>query len=192
MTEKKDKEKEKEKEEDLSEETGDEAASQENTEERSLQELQQELTEVNDKYVRLYADYENFKRIAERNKQELLKYANEGIMEDLLTVIDHLELALKHSSDESSSQSLSEGVKLTLKELKTVLEKHGLTEIEALNQAFDPSVHHAISQAETDEVEENTVVKELRKGYMLKDRVLRASLVEVSKKPSEAVEAEQE
>ncbi len=177
MTEKKDK--------DLTEEAEDNNAAEENTEEKSVQELQEELAASNDKYIRLYADYENFKRIAERNKQELLKYANEGIMEDLLTVIDHLELALQHSSDESSSQSLSEGVELTLKELKTVLNKHGLTDIEAVNQPFDPSVHHAISQVETDEVEDNTVVTELRKGYMLKERVLRAPMVEVSRKPSE-------
>jgi molecular chaperone GrpE len=169
----------------LSEEPQDEAVIEESTEENSTQDLQQELTEANDKYVRLYADYENFKRIAERNKQELLKYANEGIMEDLLSVIDHLELALQHSSDESNSQSLSEGVELTLRELKTVLEKHGLTNIEAVNKLFDPSVHHAISQVETDEVEENTVVTELRKGYMLKERVLRAPMVEVSKKPAQ-------
>lgn len=162
----------------------------EEAEEKSVQKLQDELVEYKDKYIRLYADYENFKKIAERNKQELFKYANEGIMEDLLTVIDHLELALQHSYDESNSQSLSEGVELTLKELKTVLEKHGLTDIEAMDKSFDPSVHHAISQAETDEVDENIVIKELRKGYMLKNRVLRASLVEVSKKPSVLEETE--
>ncbi|MBI4826262.1 MAG: nucleotide exchange factor GrpE [Nitrospirae bacterium] len=158
----------------------------EGSEEKSIQKLEESLAESNDKYIRLYADFENYKRIAERNRQEFLKYANEGIIEDLLSVIDHLELALQHSSDEQNSQSLSKGVELTLKDFKSILEKYGLTSIEAKDKPFDPSVHHAISQIETDEVEENIVAKEHRRGYMLKDRLLRASLVEVSKKPSQA------
>lgn len=160
------------------------------SEDNSIQKLEGSLVELNDKYIRLYADFENYKRIAERNRQEFLKYANEGIMEDLLSVIDHLELALQHSSDEINSQSLSKGVELTLKDLKSVLEKYGLTSIEAKDKPFDPSVHHAISQTETDQVDANKVVKEHRKGYMLKDRLLRASLVEVSKKPSQTKETE--
>lgn len=161
-----------------------EISHKEGSEEKSLEILKESLAELNDKYIRLYADFENFKKIAERNKQELLKYSNVGIMEDLLSVMDHLELALQHSADKINSQSLSEGVELTLKELKNILKKHGLTDIESKGVPFDPSVHHAISQIESDEVEANTVVMELRKGYMLKDRVLRASLVEVSKKPA--------
>jgi molecular chaperone GrpE len=102
-------------------------------------------------------------------------------MKDLLTVIDHLELALQHSSSKEVSNSLAEGVELTLKELKTVLEKNGLISIDALGKPFDPSVHHAMSQVESD-AEENTVVSEFRKGYMFKDRVVRAALVGVAKK----------
>lgn len=166
------------------------APQKEGAEEKSIQELEESITELNDKYIRLYADFENYKKIAERNRQEFIKYANEGIIEDLLSVVDHLELALQHSSDGENSQSLSKGVELTLKDLKTVLEKYGLTSIEATGKPFDPAVHHAIAQTETAEVEENNVVKEHRKGYMLKDRLLRASLVEVSKKPSKANDTE--
>ncbi len=159
---------------------------------KKVEELEKALKEANDKYIRLYADFENYKKIEARNKEELLKYANEGLMSDILTVIDHLELALQHSADNKSSDSLAEGVKLTLKELKTVLEKHGLTTIDALGKSFDPSVHHAMSQIESEDTDENTVVKEFRKGYMLKDRVLRASLVGVSRKPSGAGKPESE
>ena len=106
-------------------------------------------------------------------------------MTKILTVIDHLELALEHSAESTARESLAEGVKLTLKELKSALEKHGLTNIEALGKPFDPSLHHAMSQIETDEADENTVVKEFRKGYMLKDRVIRAPLVGVAKKQSQ-------
>jgi molecular chaperone GrpE len=148
------------------------------------EDLNQLLDDANDKYVRLYADFVNYKKIADRNKEELLKYANEEIITDILTVIDHLELALHHSSEGETSSSLAEGVNLTLKELKNVLEKHGLVTIDALGKSFDPVVHHAMSQVESEDTEENTIVKEFRKGYMLKERVLRAAMVGVSAKPA--------
>lgn len=155
-----------------------------NNEIETIESLRKSLSEINDKYVRLYAEFENYKKIAARTKEEQLKYANENLMKDLLTVIDHLELALQHSSNSKVADSLAEGVELTLKELKTVLEKHGMTDIEALGTPFDPSVHHAIAQVETEDKEDNIVVKEFRKGYMFKERVSRAALVGVSKKPS--------
>ncbi len=151
----------------------------------NVEELQKSLEEANDKYIRLYADFDNFKRISAKNKEELLKYANTDLMSEILTVIDHLELALQHTNSAESSESLAEGVKLTLKELITALEKHGMVTIEALGKPFDPVIHHAMSQIETEEAEENTVVKEFRKGYMLKERILRAPLVGVAKKQSQ-------
>lgn len=153
-------------------------------------ELKKSLDEANDKYVRLYADFENYKKIAARNKEELLKYANDDLISDVLTVIDHLELALQHTEETEGPNPLAEGVELTLKELKNILEKHGLVTIDALGKPFDPLVHHAMSQVETEEAEENTVAKEFRKGYMLKERVLRAAMVGVAKKPSGADSAE--
>lgn len=143
--------------------------------------LKKELAEFNNKYLRLYADFENFKRLSAKNREELIKYANEDLMQELLSVIDHLELALQHSENSAESSALAEGVNMTLKELKGTLEKFGLSGIEALGKPFDPFVHHAMSQEETGEYEENTVVKEFRKGYMYKDRVLRAALAGVSK-----------
>ena len=151
----------------------------------NIEELKKSLEEANDKYIRLYADFENYRKVTARNKEELLKYANEDLMTDILTVIDHLELALQHSSGSETSNSLAEGVELTLKELKSVLEKHGLITIDALGKPFDPSVHHAMSRIESEDADENTVVKEFRKGYMLRDRVLRAALVGVAKKPDQ-------
>lgn len=152
------------------------------------EELKKTLKEANDKYVRLYADFENYKKISARNREELLKYANEELLTDVITVIDHLELALQHAAEDKGPNPLAEGVELTLKELRNVLEKHGLVTIETVGKPFDPAVHHAMSQVETEEAGENTVVKEFRKGYMLKERVLRAAMVGVAKKPSEADE----
>jgi len=150
----------------------------------SIDTLKKSLNEAADKYIRLYADFENYRKVAARNKEESLKYANEELLTDFLTVIDHLELALQHSEGSERSNALAEGVQLTLKELKGVLEKHGLVTIDAIGKPFDPFVHHAMSQIESKDAEENTVVKEFRKGYMLKDRVIRATLVGVAKKPS--------
>ncbi len=167
------------------EEEGQEPSEEISAKPSEVEGLKKSLSELNDKYVRLYADFENYKKLAAKNKEELIKYSNETLMSDFLTVIDHLELALQHSQGNKASSPLSEGVELTLKELKSLLEKHGLVNIDALGKPFDPNVHHALSQIESEEKDENIVVTEFRKGYMLRDRVLRAALVGVSKKPSQ-------
>lgn len=144
--------------------------------------LATELRDAHDKYLRLYAEFENYKKRVSKDKEELLKYGNEKLVSELLPVIDHLEMALKHASNEVSS-GLVQGVDMTLKELKKTLQKFGLTEISADGKPFDPLVHHAMTQIERDDVDENTVVEEYRKGYMLNDKVIRAAMVAVSKKP---------
>jgi molecular chaperone GrpE len=144
--------------------------------------LTAELKEMNEKYLRLYAEFENYKKRVYKDKEELIKYGNESLLLELLPVIDNLELALKHASD-NVSEGLIQGVEITLKELQKTLEKFGLSEIESSGKPFDPLVHHAMNQVERDDVDEKTVVEELRKGYMLRDKVLRPSLVTVSKKP---------
>jgi molecular chaperone GrpE len=146
--------------------------------------LTEELEEMSEKYLRLYAEFDNYKKRVNKDKEELLKYGQESILYELLTVIDNLDLALKHASDEVST-GLIQGVEITYKELMKTLEKFGLTRVEAEGKTFDPSVHHAMSQVENGELEENIVVEEYRKGYMLKDKVLRPALVAVSKKPLE-------
>lgn len=146
--------------------------------------LTAELEEMSEKYMRLYAEFDNYKKRVNKDKEELLKYGQESILYELLTVIDNLDLALKHASDEVST-GLIQGVEITYKELMKTLEKFGLTRVEAEGKTFDPSVHHAMSQVENGELEENIVVEEYRKGYMLKDKVLRPALVAVSKKPLE-------
>ena len=162
-----------------------EAPIEETTEESAnIEALKESISELNDKYLRLYAEFENYKRFAARQKEDQLKYANESLLKDLLTVIDHLELALQHSSDDKVSDPLAKGVEMTLKELKTLMERYGLVNIDAIGKPFDPNIHHAMSQIEDDEVDENTVIEEFRKGYMLKERLLRAPLVGVSKKIS--------
>jgi len=151
--------------------------------------LTAELQEMNNKYLRLYAEFDNYKKRVNKDKEELVKYGNESLLYELLPVIDNLEMALVHASNNVSS-GLVQGVEITLKELQKILEKFGLIAIEANNKPFDPLVHHAMTQNERDDIDEKIVVEEFRKGYMLRDKVLRPSLVAVSKKPVKNQEKE--
>ncbi|MCX8033685.1 MAG: nucleotide exchange factor GrpE [Thermodesulfovibrio sp.] len=153
--------------------------------------LQKELTDQRDKYLRLYAEFENYKRMVQKEREELINYANEKLIKDLLPVIDNFELAVKHASGEESSkwlESMKTGVENTLKEFFRILEKYGVKPIDSVGQLFNPEVHHAVTTVETDDKEENMVVEELRKGYFYKDKLLREPLVVVSKRPKPSEE----
>jgi molecular chaperone GrpE len=159
----------------------------ENVEETTVDkkvQLSAELQEMNDKYIRLYAEFDNYRKRVNKDREELIKYANEGIIYQLLPVIDNLEMALKHSNDNTSS-GLVQGVENTLREFLRTLEKYGLTPIEAVNKPFDPSLHEAMCVIERKDIEDNLVVEEFRKGYIFKEKVLRPSLVSVSKRPKD-------
>ncbi len=157
----------------------------EKTPEEELQELRKELEEYKDKYIRLYAEFENYKKRVQKDRTELIKYGSEPLMIELLTVLDNLEMAISHANEQSSIESLLQGVELTLKEFKKILNKFGVKEIEALGKPFDPEYHHAMAQVERADVEDKTVVEEYRKGYTYNDKVIRPSLVAVSKKVSQ-------
>jgi molecular chaperone GrpE len=144
--------------------------------------LTAELQEINDKYLRLYAEFENYRKRVNKDKEELIRYGNESLLYELLPVIDNLEMALNHASD-NVSEGLVQGVEITLRELQKTLEKFGLSVIEANGKPFNPLLHHAMTQVERDDVDEKTVVEEFRKGYMFRDKVLRPSFVAVSKRP---------
>lgn len=154
---------------------------EEQTKEQLLTALEKELELQREKHLRLYAEFENFKKRAVRQREEALRGANEDLVRELLSSLDNLETALKHAAD--PTDGLAQGVEMTLRELKRTLEKFGLTSIEAMGQPFNPEFHHAIAQVERDDVPEMSVVEEFRAGYMFGGRVIRASLVAVSKKP---------
>ena len=170
------------------------AETQENAAPRDAREkleknLEEELGQEKDRYLRLYAEFDNYKKRVARDKEELIKYGNESLLYELLPVIDNLEMAMKHSSNDTSSASsatggggLAQGVEITLKEFLRVIDKFGLSPIDASGKMFDPSLHHAMTQVERDDIDENMVVEEFRKGYMFSEKVLRPSLVAVSKK----------
>lgn len=145
------------------------------------------VDELNDKYVRLYAEFDNYKKRVNRDKEELVRYGNESLLYELLPAIDNLELALKHASSENPT-GLIQGVEMTFKELQRTLEKFGLTRIEASGRPFDPAVHHAMSQVERSDMEDKMVVEEFRTGYRYREKVLRPSLVSVSTRPRQSDE----
>lgn len=153
--------------------------------EATATEPSEEDTKFKDLYMRKCADLENFKKRAEKERRDILRFGNEGLIREVLTVVDNLERALEHINDESmeddASDSLKEGVELTVKNLFAILTKFGLEEIKADGEQFDPTKHQAISHEESDEHESGAVVKELQRGYFLKERLLRPSLVIVAK-----------
>jgi molecular chaperone GrpE len=151
-------------------------------EEAAAAHAQQEIQDLNDKYLRLYAEFDNYRKRVSKEKEELVKFGNESLLYELLPVLDSLELALKHGSCDPNTGVL-QGVEITLKEFQRVLQKFGLTRIEAAGKSFDPSVHHAMVQVEREDLEEKMVAEEMRAGYLYRDKVLRPSLVAVSMKP---------
>ncbi len=150
----------------------------------AMERVQTELEEMKDKYVRLYAEFENYKKKVLRDKEELIRFSNESLVRELLAVVDSLEMALKHSAEggPKAVAALKAGVENTLREMHRILDKFGLKAIDALGRPFDPVFHHAMSQIEKNDVEANTVIEELRKGYIYREKVLRPSLVVVSRK----------
>lgn len=141
-----------------------------------------EADELNSRYLRLYADFDNYRKRVNKEKEDLVRYGNESLLYEILPAIDNLDLALKHASEEINS-GLVQGVEVTLKELQRTLEKFGLVRIEATGKPFDPAVHHAMSQVQRDDMEENMIAEEFRAGFKYRDKVLRPSLVAVSAKP---------
>jgi molecular chaperone GrpE len=134
-----------------------------------------------DRFLRQVAELENLKRRSAREREEVSRFANEALIKDLLSVVDNLERAVAHASGGGNGKPIVEGVEMVLKGLVDVLAKHGVTQVSALGQPFDPAKHEAIAQVESDAHEPNSVVDELHKGYMLRDRLLRPALVSVAK-----------
>lgn len=149
----------------------------------TLEAKTKEAAENYDKFLRACADLDNYKKRAEREKADAINFANETLLHDVLPVVDNFERALIHANSDQNIASLKEGVKLAIDQVYGVLQRYGLTEIKAMGEKFNPELHHAISHEETSEAEEGTIVREFQKGYTLKGRLLRPSMVAVAKPP---------
>jgi molecular chaperone GrpE len=152
-----------------------------------LKERASKAEEYWDRLLRQTADFDNFKKRAAREKTDAIKYANEGLLQKLIPILDTFEMALAAASNENaagSAQSLQQGVAMIQSQLRNALLEAGLEEIDATNKVFDPNLHEAVSQKETADVPEGNVVQQMRKGYKFRDRLVRPASVVVAKKPA--------
>ena len=162
----------------------------ENAGPETLTEAQEAMAELNERIIRLTADFDNFRKRAQREKDEARQFANQGLLEKLLPVLDNFEMALTAVKD--ADPSVRDGVQMILDQLLGVLKESGVEPVDAMGQPFDPNLHEALSQEETTEVEEGTVVQQVQRGYKLNDRLVRPARVVVAKAPGAAEEAPNE
>lgn len=147
-----------------------------------VSEENQELEKIKDSYVRLQADFTNYRNRQEKEKQDIYKYASEKLVTKLLTVVDNLDRAL---SEEKEKDAFTEGIELVREDLLNILKQEGLEEIKSDGELFDANKHHAVFIEESDTVESGHIIETFQKGYTLNGKVIRASMVKVSAWPGE-------
>ncbi|MDP2767750.1 MAG: nucleotide exchange factor GrpE [Candidatus Methanoperedens sp.] len=157
---------------------------------KELEATKKQLEDEKDRFLRLNAEFDNFSKRTLKEREEFIKYANEKLILELIDVCESLERGLENAKNTDNKNKLIEGMELIYKQFKNVLEKNGLTPIKALGERFDPYKHEAMMQTLTDECEENTILEEFTRGYMLNNRVIRYSKVRVSKKKENKIEDE--
>jgi molecular chaperone GrpE len=151
--------------------------------EGKIAELESQLAETRDKYLRMAADFDNYKKRARQEQLSTMQHASAELMGKLLPVLDDLRSVLEHRP-KHVDQSWSKGLELSVRKLEEALGTHGLEAIDAVGARFDPSLHEAVGHEESEEHPEDTVVSELRRGYRVHDRVLRPALVKVARRPA--------
>jgi molecular chaperone GrpE len=159
-----------------------EVVDEEQSPENELEQAQAEVIDLRDKLLRMAAEFENYKKRMMRDKGHALKYAEEGIIKELLPSIDNLERAIEQGQNTDNAGDLLEGVEMTLKGLVVSLEKFELKSLDSIGQPFDPNIHEALAMEETDEMEPSNVLREFEKGYTFKEKLIRPAKVVVSKK----------
>jgi molecular chaperone GrpE len=151
-----------------------------------------QLVENRDKYVRLLADFDNYRRRSHKDRQDVIQYGHENLVKDLLSTVDNLDRAIDHAHQNEGGDlaSLLQGVELVQREFYAVLAQHEVFAIDAEGSEFDPSLHEAMAHVQNDSVSPNTVIEVLQTGYRLRDRLLRPARVVVAKSPAGADEEE--
>jgi molecular chaperone GrpE len=144
--------------------------------------LKKERDDLYDRLLRKQAEFENYKKRMDREKSDFIQFASADLMKELLNALDSFELALKNAATKPDTQNMLRGFELIYKQTQDTLTRFGLKPIEAKGKKFDPHFHQAVSTQPTDDVEENTVMDEMRKGYLLNGRLLRPAMVSVAAK----------
>ncbi|MCK5237830.1 MAG: nucleotide exchange factor GrpE [Deltaproteobacteria bacterium] len=158
-----------------------EELSEEDRLQKELTECRLELQETKDEFLLKNADLDNFRKRMEKEKASHLEYANEGLLKEVLPIIDNLERAVAHSKEDPELGALRDGVELTLKHLMDTLKKFGLSSIEAEGKQFDPKLHEAVAHEESSEKESGEILQVYQNGYFLKERLIRPAMVVVAK-----------
>ena len=146
---------------------------------KALMATESALKESQDRYTRTMAEFENFRKRTLREKSQMLENGSKEVLEKLLPVVDNFERAIDHITDEEKELAITKGVEMIYKQLMGTLNEVGVEEIEALNQEFDPNLHHAVSHEDNEDYDDNMVQDVFQKGYMFKETVLRHSMVKV-------------
>ena len=154
-----------------------------------FEDLKQRATKADEHWERLVratADFDNFRKRATREKQESIRFANEALLEKLIPVLDNFDMALAaaQNGQGEATQSLQTGINMIYQQFRQTLKDSGLEEIDATGKSFDPNVHEAVSQRDSADVPEGQVVQQLRKGYMLRERLIRPATVIIARKPA--------
>lgn len=145
-----------------------------------VEKLREQLDAEQNKYLRLLADYDNFKRRTQKDKELANKFRSQSLLADILPVLDNFERAMSVPTKSEESASLLKGIEMVQKSLLEAVNREGLEEIKAIGEQFDPNFHQAVMQEKDDSAEPGEVLQELQKGYILKDRVLRPAMVKVN------------
>ncbi len=150
-----------------------------------LEAKETEVAEINDRLLRTQAEFENYKKRIQREKEDTIKFCNESLLREFLPVVDNLEMAIQHGKDSTDPKSLTEGVEIVLNQFLKTLEKFSVTGFSSIGEKFDPNRHEAMMQVEDNRYDSNSIVSEFQKGYFLNDRLLRPAKVTVATSPSD-------
>lgn len=142
--------------------------------------LSEEVSTLNDKYLRLNAEFQNYRKRVEKEKSDIFKYGNEKLIIELLPIMDNFERAMASFEEDHAEDKVLSGVKMIKKSIDDFFDKNGVKKIDALNQAFDHDKHHAVMSEAVEGVEAEVVVEVFQEGYMMADKVIRPSMVKVS------------
>ncbi|OGP89958.1 MAG: nucleotide exchange factor GrpE [Deltaproteobacteria bacterium RBG_16_48_10] len=156
---------------------------------KKLEEKEKEAKENYGRFLRMAADFENYKKRAAREKEDYIKFATEDLMKAILPFIDNLERAVNHAEKVNDTGVMIEGVRLTIQQILQALNKFGLSSFKSVGKPFDPAMHEAMLVVETDQQEPDQVLEEFQKGYLLFNRLLRPATVSVSKVPEKEAQA---
>lgn len=142
--------------------------------------LQNDLDQMNDKYLRLNAEFQNYRKRVEKEKSDIFKFGNEKIFIEMLPIMDNFERAIAASEKDSADNKIIDGIKMIKKSFDELFEKNEVKKIEALNQSFDPIKHHAVMTVEAEDGEQDKVIEVFQDGYIMHDKVIRPCMVKVS------------